>query len=300
LAFLIQDKKFETSSTAKTSPMLPTSKHKLILYLTTALAVVSWGLTTHSLNQRSLLNFNPNPAGIKKSPYGRTIALMVQAPVDRYWRAGRSADPLSINASLLKHNSLTSAWIIHLDNLNKASIHRTNRLPLSPIHKRYLYRKIQNSLKNAYHIDPTNHSNYALYHFFLTEAAFATQEISDNDVYALANQTLDYVKKETANPEPWLTGAIAAHHKMDFHVHSLRRQNKGIESINQELYSSWINEMQSCLKEFDKRRQRAINENRWSQIPSTRTVIMDNLFNSHNALLANHRQILKQSLILQN
>jgi len=282
------------------------SRSSIICCLLAATSAITWGLSTHQLNQRALLEFDPNPAGIKRSPYGRTIALMLQAPAERYWRADRSVGPVALQSPLLDADqpptatNLRKTWLRHLEKMNAATILRTNRFALTSSHQRYLYQQIEKKLATAYHIDPTNHANYALYHFFLTEGAFATREMTEEAVYNLADQTLDFVHKEHTNPEPWLTGAVAAHHKMEFMYNSLRRDNKGLETIDHQRYQSWIDEMKHCLDEFEHRRQRAINENRWNQIDPTRTAIMDENFRGLNVLLNNHKQILELSLQLAN
>ena len=60
--------------------------------LTTAsLAIIGAGLWSYAgarLANEGKFEFNPNPLGIKRSPYGQVIAMAFQAPVDKDWHGG--------------------------------------------------------------------------------------------------------------------------------------------------------------------------------------------------------------------
>ncbi|GAA5484415.1 hypothetical protein [Haloferula sargassicola] len=59
--------------------------------VTAALALTGAGLWTYAgarLAHEGKFEFQPNPLGIKRSPYGQVIAMAFQAPVDKDWHGG--------------------------------------------------------------------------------------------------------------------------------------------------------------------------------------------------------------------
>lgn len=55
---------------------------------TSALAIAGlglWSYAGHQLNQSDRFTYEPNPLGLKRSPYGQVIAMAIQTPIDADW-----------------------------------------------------------------------------------------------------------------------------------------------------------------------------------------------------------------------
>jgi hypothetical protein len=109
---------------------------------------------------------------------------------------------------------------------------RTNSRPATAGHKFYLRRQVEDRLKLAYDLDPSNYANYNAYHLFLTEPAVGTRPVITNKVIELAEMTVDYCLREESDPRPALTAASAKAnilelmfiHKENFTVEQMRGQ----------------------------------------------------------------------------
>jgi hypothetical protein len=192
-------------------------------------------LARPSLAKHEVLDFPVNPLGINRSPYGEVAAMAMQAPIDALWHQGALAKYASnpsetsspapcppgaacshpeCQQPLIDSNKPTVSWnrrlLRFLDNLDKASTARTNRVPASPAHDYFIRRQIENKLRFAYHLDPSHYGNYNSLHFFLTEPAVGTRPVLTPDAARLANETIAYCLAEPSDPRPSLTAAAAA------------------------------------------------------------------------------------------
>ncbi len=77
--------------------------------VSTAVAIVAgaglWGANAVSLDRKGELDYTPNVATVKGSPYGKVLALAMQGPIDFYWHDGQTHDDAYILKAEKKKNS---------------------------------------------------------------------------------------------------------------------------------------------------------------------------------------------------
>lgn len=204
--------------------------------------VALWSFGAHKLAAGKDFDFQPNPLGIKQSPYGQVIALAVQGGIDSDWHGVESAsgkehyctdcghshgaeDESCKPKELSQPNSL-------LGRIETAVTERTNSRPPTPGHKFYLRRQVEDRLKFAYNLDPSNYANYNAYHLFLTEPSVGTRPMITKKVIDLAETTVSYCLNEDSDPRPALTAASATAnilelmfvHKEGFQIEQMKNQ----------------------------------------------------------------------------
>ena len=193
--------------------------------------VALWSGGAVALHPDESFHSTPNPFGIKRSPYGKVIAMAMQGPIDAYWHASTCEDPDHCDKCKAAHHHhdgeehgdhdapaavdnalLTPAQRLqaYLDNLDSISRKRTNTRSPSEAHKFYLRRQIEDKLRFAYELDPSHYGNYNSYHLFLTEPQLGTRPSLTKEAANLAAQTVDYCLHECSDPRPALTAASAA------------------------------------------------------------------------------------------
>ena len=114
---------------------------------------------------------------------------------------------------------------------------KTDGSPLSPSHRKYLQSVIEDKLRLAYELDPTNYTNYGNLHLFLTSTNLGKESADDSKALRLAQKTLEVCKKEEVDPASWVTAASAAYNII-FHIGRYYDQ-----------YT--VAEAKASLKEFD-------------------------------------------------
>ncbi len=167
-------------------------------------------------------NYRPNPLGLKMSPYGQVIALAMQGGVDADWHGAEQTgnghtcsscghdhgeDGGSCSSGTEK-TAPADRDFIHLIEL--AATERTNPRPPTPGHKFYLRRQVEDRLRLAFELDPSNYANYNAYHLFLTEPQVGTRPVINDNVLELARMTVEYCLRESNDPRPALTAASAS------------------------------------------------------------------------------------------
>lgn len=196
---------------------------------------------------RDQFDFKPNPFSLYRSPYGQVIAMAMQTPVDRYWHGGiesgghahthshaegehceecdhdheshdhdhencahcEEEKALAAEQAKNKGNLLDRTQKFITD-LNRKAGERTNPRTTSKAHQFYLRRQVENKLRFAYDLDPTNYGNYAAYLFFLMEPGMGTRPVLSKDASLLCDQTIRRCLEEQNDPRPALTAAAAA------------------------------------------------------------------------------------------
>ena len=228
--------------------------------------VALWSYGANHLESKGALEYRPNPLGLKMSPYGQVIAIAVQGEIDSDWHgvegggtghpcttcghdhgpSGNADCPVSLEEK--KNIENPESFIAKLE---KATTERTNGRPATPGHKFYLRRQVEDRLRMAWELDPSNYANYNAYQLFLTEPSVGTRPVITDKVIDLAKLTISYSFREESDPRPALTAASAASnilelmflHQESFTIEQMRDQLKVVDySINRhhELKARWL------------------------------------------------------------
>lgn len=214
--------------------------------ITSALAlsgVLAWSYGAVQLAEGGSFDYRPNPLGLKESPYGEVIALAVQGGIDSDWH-GLETESAGHACPTCGHDHGADGKCPEdeakkeaesrtlLGRLEEAVTERTNERPATAGHKFYLRRQVEDRLKMAYELDPSNYANYNSYHLFLTEPSVGTRPVLTKEVIDLANRTIQYCMEEESDPRHALTAASAVgnvlelmfiHHE-DYPVDQMRTQ----------------------------------------------------------------------------
>ena len=237
------------------------------------------------------LSYEPNVACLKGSPYGKIFALAMQGPIGFYWHEGKSHEHASILADDHEHHAgcadgcrghqaaaaATGAELRERDiplrlrtqakiKQMEATVHRkTNGQPLTAAHKHYLQEVIEDKLRLAYQLDPTNYTNYSNYHLFLFTSSVGRSESDEAAALVLAQQTLETCKQDELDPASWVTAANAAYNI----IYHIGRHHKDY-SIAQAKAS--LTEFDSCIDSYEEllaqahRNERAIPASRLTEM----------------------------------
>lgn len=210
--------------------------------------VALWSFGASRLAAGGDLDFRPNPLGLKMSPYGQVIALAVQGGIDSDWHGANARTDGKV-CDTCGHDHDEEAAGDHCDESAGSSIatsdqslvqrletavsERTNPRPATRGHKFYLRRQVEDRLRFAFELDPSNYANYNSYHLFLTEPAVGTRRVLTGRVVELARLTISYSLREESDPRPALTAASAAGNILELMF--LHRQNHTIAEMQEQL-----------------------------------------------------------------
>jgi len=208
---------------------------KLTMCCALLVGVALWGGMAVKFASEDKLSYEPNVACLKGSPYGKIFALAMQGPIGFYWHEGKTHEHASILADDHEHHAgcadgchehQAAATGAELREGNvplrvrtqekikqmEAAVHRkTNGEPLSAAHKQFIQGEIEDKLRLAYELDPTNYTNYGNYHLFLYTTSYGEAEADEDAALDIARQTLETCKKDEFDPASWLTAANAAY-----------------------------------------------------------------------------------------
>jgi hypothetical protein len=206
--------------------------------------VALWSFGANRLASEGDFDYRPNPLGLKMSPYGQVIALAVQGGIDSDWH-GTEARTGDHACSACGHNhgaeenscssdkESTAVDNSFIGKIEEAVTERTNPRPATRGHKFYLRRQVEDRLRFAYELDPSNYANYNSYNLFLTEPAVGTRRVLTDRVMSLARLTIDYSLREDSDPRPALTAASAAGNILELMF--LHPQNYSIADMQEQL-----------------------------------------------------------------
>lgn len=191
--------------------------------------MAAWALAGRPLIANPDLNVPLNPLGINRSPYGEVIAMAMQGPIDTYWDVGRSGGapahdegkqdqageshetevtPAATTAAVSP--SLKARFEKFITSLGKVAEERTNPKAPSAALNLHLRRQVEDKLRFAYQLDPSQYANYNSLHFFLTEPSIGTRPELTPSAAKLAEDTIQYCLRQDHDPRPALTAAAAA------------------------------------------------------------------------------------------
>ena len=88
---------------------------------------------------------------------------------------------------------------------------KTNNAPLTVAHRKHLHGQVEDKLRLAYELDPTNYTNYGNYHLFLFTTSYGKSDGDEKAALSLARRTLSICMQESIDPAPWVTAASAAY-----------------------------------------------------------------------------------------
>ncbi len=219
----------------------------IAINLTLAVAGVAlWSFGSSRLAAGGDFNFRPNPLGLKMSPYGQVIALAVQGGIDSDWHgADTPVEGKACSSCGHHHDQETGHGACDptpaaagkdptlVERLENAVTERTNPRPATQGHKFYLRRQVEDRLRFAFELDPSNYANYNSYHLFLTEPAVGTRRVLTGRVMELARLTITYSLREESDPRPALTAASAAGNILELMF--LHRENHSLAEMQEQL-----------------------------------------------------------------
>ena len=251
-----------------------------------------WGGMAVKFASEDKLSYEPNVACLKGSPYGKIFALAMQGPIGFYWHEGKTHEHASTLADDHEHHAgcadgchghqaEAAATGAELRDGNvplrvrtqekikqmEATVHRkTNGEPLSAAHKQYIQGEVEDKLRLAYELDPTNYTNYGNYHLFLSINNLGRAEADDYAALGIAHQTLETCKQDELDPASWVTAANAAYNI----IYHIGRHHKDY-SVAQAKAS--LAEFDSCIGRYEELLAQALRDGR--AIPAPRLTEME-------------------------
>ncbi len=179
------------------------------------------------------LDFDPNIAALKGSPYGKVLVLMMQGKIEVYFHEGERHEDMEFlrpntedghhehgencgcevdsSEGEVDENALHVRLRRYFKRLDAFAHRKTDGGELSPAHKAYLQGVIEEKLRFAYELDPANYQNYEGLYLYLTSKGLGHSGADDDAALDLSRRTLAYCRQEEVDPSVWLTGAAAAH-----------------------------------------------------------------------------------------
>ena len=275
------------------------------MILLLALAGTGWAWQTISLRQAGHFDMVPNFAAIGSSPYGKTLAMAIQGPVDDYWHKGREAhhdhaEPGGehVHSADCEHGSSDSkedragefkGVKSFLEEMEAAVVNPNTPYGQTAAHEKYLHRQIEKKLEVAYWLDPGNFANFNSLSLFLSESAVASRKLNPERVYYFADQTIAFVEaREKVNPEPWLTSASAVLAKMQWY-----EQLKDTMPDARARYAADIPRMERHLNQSLFLRDMQMARGTWEGIPVARRNAMETRYSMLEKLLEAKKVILE-------
>lgn len=281
--------------------MSPASKS--ILLLLTTVAGTGWAWQAVALREAGHFDMVPNFAAIGRSPYGKTLAMAIQGPVDAYWHKGREAqhnheaerESHGESCEHCHHHELEQAsgsFIAEaksfVEKMEEAIDNPNTPYGQSVAHERYLHRQIEKKLEVAYWLDPGNYANFNALMLFLSESALASREVNPEKVYYFAEQTIAHVEsREQVNPEPWLTSASAVLAKMQW-----LEQMKDTLPDARKQFAAELLRFEQHLSRYLVLRDRQMFSGKWEGIPVARRIAMESRHDMLSKLLEAKKVIL--------
>ncbi len=273
---------------------LPINQATVYSLLLLLLGLGLWGGFSMHFHAQNQLAYEPNPACMKGSPYGKVLALAMQGPIDFYWHQGQTHE----HSATLKtghdhgdgtghhhhhdhdhaghdgahqHESDDKAATVnapqkplreqakdHLKKMSATAHRKTDGKPLTPAHVKYLQSVTEDKLRLAYELDPTNYTNYGNLHLFLATTSFGKGDADDSRALELARATLEICKQDQIDPASWVTAASAAYNII-YHIGLHHDQYTVAEA------EASLNEFDNCIEVYERLLDDAVHHNR---IPS--------------------------------
>lgn len=224
----------------------------------------AWAFAGYPLATNPNLKAPLNPLGINGSPYGQVFALAMQGPIETYFdnRSGgmaheheegetcehdHDAEAVENNAKHANH-SLDARFQHLLTSLNQASEARTNPRASSKAQELYMRRQVEDKLRFAYQLDPSNYNNYNSLHFFLSEPSLGTRPELSSTAQKLADDTIQYCLKQQSDPRPSLTAAGACTNVLQLMFTDQQSPSPKFDTTQMR---SYLNILNQCITRYE-------------------------------------------------
>lgn len=246
--------------------------------------------SSQAIKRTDGFRFEPNPFGIKQSPYGKVISTSLQGPVDIDWHIMQGC-PLKIKGCPMceahderqrREDAMKSPLGRCISQAQQGVVERTNPNPLNTMHKLYLRQEMQDKLKFAYELDPANYANYNIYNLFLTIGSLRTKDVAESAVIALAEQTIDYGLNDASDPRSYLTAASAASNALEI----ILRDNSGYAAGDARRF---LDRMEESMSRYAVARERWLAAGLWENLSEARRTELEERCQFNQKILADVR-----------
>ena len=231
--------------------------------------VCAWTFAGRPLVTDPELKTPLNPLGINGSPYGQVFALAMQGPIETYFdnrgggmrhhhEEGETCDhddpDHDHEAEVAEtkvdngHHSLDARFQHLLASLNQASQERTNPRASSKAQELYMRRQVEDKLRFAYQLDPSNYNNYNSLHFFLSEPSLGTRPELSSTAKKLADETIQYCLKQQNDPRPNLTAAGACTNVLQLMFTDQQSPSPKFDTTQMR---SYLNILNQCITRYE-------------------------------------------------
>ena len=178
----------------------------------------------------------------------------------------------------------------YLQGMKLAKYARTNPYSLSTAHRAQVAQDIQQMLLRSYNMDPTHYGAYSSYHLFLTTHEFGGTKATRAHAKQIAQITMEAVRTESENPEPWITAAAAA---MNLYQLDTEKYVVAGKPIPIEILREYRDKVGYCIYQFDTLFLNATENGNWDNLSTerqyeiaTRARFMNNIFEPFDVMIA--------------
>ncbi len=249
-----------------------------------------WAGHALSRSQQNLhASANPPAFAVPGSAYGSLAARLIRDSLYSYWHGGESASPAAAAQSskdspsspppgrfarrgmpapvpqtqVPADVSWLQAIVDRLARLEKDRTRRSNTLPLSSAHQRFLNAAADVRLRFAYQLDPGDAALYEILHFHIASRT-QSPDAARTAINALGQSAMAYGVREGGSLSDALTGAGAAINLLNDQLHP------GNPHRNDQAIASQWRALDQCLKRFRDLRSQAQQEGWLEGIPAVR------------------------------
>ena len=212
-----------------------------------------------SLENEGAFNYKPNPGAMARSPYGRTVGMALQGPVNRFW--DRGVGSVEGKAEMLDGSRPDEKLFNFLTELREEKSDGRAPKELRDVYQDYAMARIEKKLEMAWNMDPRNFGNYAIYQMFLWEGFNRKQFEPKLSVRDLSLATLEASLADRESPVSLLTAAQASY-DLIFEARTSKTQDEdeSIQDIN--TYSKVLPQI---ISDYDDMVVAMKSDGRWDQ-----------------------------------
>lgn len=177
-------------------------------------ALLLVGVTTAAISQSGIaskgaLSYEPNPAALQRSPYGRTIGMALQGPVTRFWDRGIGS--MEETLKLEEASRPDQRLFNHIAEMQQGKADTKGLYNRSKKYQQHMMGKVEQKLSLAWKFDPRNFGNYAIYQTFLWEDFSGDTFAAAMTSRELSLKTLELALKDERSPTSLLTAGQASY-----------------------------------------------------------------------------------------